>query len=857
MYNRIILLIGLIIASTSIFAQFSIKGKILDQETKAPVQNVNIQIEGQQEGSISAADGTFELKTDNVKTNLIFTSIGYKLLNLNLKINKAEIDLGNIFLEAQPYSLDEITINAGLTTERELPVSISRLSSQNIENKLGDQPLPMAMQSIPGVFSIRAGGGSGDSKLSIRGFHQESVSLLLNGIPINGEENGLVYWSNWLGLSSAAAEIQIQKGPGLGNASVLAIGGVINIITRNAQKQKSGSINFELTDYGNFNTSIALNSGELNNGWTTSMMLSYGGGSGYVDATYVNSWSYFFTAHKKFNDKHNLTITLLGAPQKHGQRTLKLSEEEVNVKGLKFNKDWGGFNGQIKNASQNFYHKPFLTINDELKLSDKSTLSTSVYFSTGYGGGRWSESFNYSPSIFSFRDHSGQIDWESIYENNATHEGSYTLENGETVSGYSINVQTNFLASHIQTGIMSNFEHKITESLSFQTGLHYRYFNSHVREEIDDLMGGQFFIEDYGWSLAGVADRNQVKTVGDIVRVDNSSIINFANAYAQLVYDKNKINTFISANVNNNWYQRVDRFNYIENTKSEVVPKPGFDVRGGFLFKPDNKQNIYINAAYISRAPYFKYVFGNFTNVVVQNLENESVKTIELGYNLKWRILSANVNGYITSRENVSLLSNEYVQLEDNTQTRAMINGLNALHKGVELELIFNLRRNLNLGAYASVGDFKWKNNVNATLFNDQNVAVDTVNVYADGLFIGGTAQQQIGIFADFSILQTIFVKTEYLHFAKLYSDFDPTQRDNPDDLSQAFQLPSYGIVNIYLGIPFNIGEHHGRFQLNAYNLLNKTYIVNGEDGINHDLESFRGFWSFGRNLSFGLKINF
>lgn len=857
MNQKFKLIIGLIFLSASSFAQFTINGKILDQETKTPIQNVNIVVAGQAEGGISAADGSFQIITKSNKVEIHFTAIAYKPKSLTFNKLKTSTHLGSIFLQSQPYSLDEITINAGLSNKEELPVNISNISAKSIENQLGDRPLPLIMENTPGVFSIRNGGGSGDAKISIRGFQQESISLLLNGIPISSEENGLVFWSNWLGLSGAAAEIQIQKGLGLANASVSSIGGSINIITRNSQKQKSASLSFSLSSYGNSNTSITVNSGQLSSGWNTSLMLSYGSGPGYIDATYVKSWSYFFTAHKQLNNKHSLTITLLGAPQHHGQRNLKLSNNEVNTHGLKFNKDWGSFNGQIKNASESFYHKPFSSVNHEFKINDKNTLSTSVYLSGGYGGGQWSESFGYAPSIFSYRNYSDQIDWESIYKNNATHEGSYTLENGETVSGYSVNVQTKFLASHIQTGLMSNFLHKFNNNLNFKAGIHYRYLNSFVREVVDDLLGGMFFIEEYGWSLAGVAGREQIKTVGDIIRVDNNSIINFANAYAQLVFNNQKINAFISANAINNWYKRIDRFNYIENTNSETITKPGFDLRAGFLFKANEYHSLFINAAYISKAPYFKYVFGNYTNVVVRKLKNENIKTIEAAYKLRLRSFNANISAYYTNRKNVSMLSNEYIQLEDNSQTRAMVNGLNSLHKGIEVELSATVNRNFKLGAWMSLGDFKWQNNVSATLFNDDNVAIDTVKVFAEGLYIGGTAQQQFGVFTNFTLFQTIFIKVEFQYFNNLYSDFDPTSRSNPNDLSQAFQLPSYGIVNAYIGVPFSIGKQYGRFQINAYNLLDKKYIVNGEDGIEHNLETFSGFWSLGRNLSFGFRFNF
>jgi len=851
------LLFAILIITGNTFGQSLITGKILDQNTLLPIPYVNIYIENQKTGGTSLPDGTFEVKVMNSQGDVDFTSIGYKVKKIQLKSRKQQINLGIIYLQPIPYPLDEISINAGLSNTKDIPISISTISAKQIESKLGDRPLPMIISNVVGVFSIRNGGGSGDSKLSIRGFQQEDVSLLLNGIPINGQENGLVYWSNWLGLGSAAAEIQIQKGPGLTNASVSAIGGSVNIITRNAQKEKSGILSLEITNYGNFKTNIAINSGKTNNGWSTSLMMSYSKGLGWVDATYIKALAYFFTAQKQINNQHKLTITLLGAPQEHGQQTIKLSNVEVLNYGQQFNKDWGSYNGEVKNASVNFYHKPFLSINDDFKINNKTTLSTSIYFSLGYGGGRWSENFNYAPSIFTYRNYSEQIDWESIYKNNVTHSSTYTLANGKTVNGYSLNVQTNFLASHVQTGIVTNFKHKINASTTLLAGLHYRYFNSFVREEIYDLLGGNFFIEDYSWSLAGVAGRDQIKTVGSIIHVNNNSIINFANTYIQLVYNNSKVNTFVSANINNNWYSRVDRFNYVENQKSETILKSGWDIRVGISYNVNEYNTVYANSAVISRAPYFKYVFGNYTNVVVQNLKNENIKTIELGYKLRWQYLTSNINLYATSRNNISTLSNEYVQLENNTQSRAMINGLNALHKGMEFEIKFDINQNTKIGGLMSLGDFKWQNNVTARLINDNNIIVDTIDVYTAGLNIGGTAQQQYGLFIDFAIIKTLYLKTEYLYFANLYANFDATNRSNPDDMAQPYRFPSYGIINLYLEFPFLINNYYGSLQVKAFNLLNKKYIVLGEDGPDHNLETFRGFWSFERNFTFSLIFHF
>jgi hypothetical protein len=388
-------------------------------------------------------------------------------------------------------------------------------------------------------------------------------------------------------------------------------------------------------------------------------------------------------------------------------------------------------------------------------------------------------------------------------------------------------------------------------------GVHYRYFNSFLREEIIDLLGGDFFIEDYSWAVDGVAGRQQIKTRGDLIKVNNNSIVHFVNAYAQLLYNSSKVNAYFSVNGNNNWYQRLDRYNYVNNQKSEQIVKPGFDVRAGISFLPGIRHSLFVNGAIISKAPYFKFVFGNWTNVPVQNLENETVQTIELGYRFENTRFEAKINTYYTLWNNVSLLSNEYVQLENNTQTRAMVNGLNAIHKGIEGRLRYALSSRFQVGGFFSFGNYKWQNNVEARLFNDNNVVVDTVNVFARGLFVGGTAQQQLGIFTNFRLFQFFNIRVEWMYYNNLYANFDPTSRSNPDDHLQAFRIPSYNLLNIYLGIPFHIGRKSALLQLNGYNVLNSIHIVNGEDGAMHDLETFRGFWSFGSNFDFMLSIRF
>ena len=117
MNKKIKLLTLLVLISTSTFAQSIITGKILDQETLTPIQDVNIRFFDNSSGTTSLPDGTFQLQTTKVKAYLILTSRSYIERSIILKINSSEIDMGTIFLQPQPYSLDEISINAGLKNE--------------------------------------------------------------------------------------------------------------------------------------------------------------------------------------------------------------------------------------------------------------------------------------------------------------------------------------------------------------------------------------------------------------------------------------------------------------------------------------------------------------------------------------------------------------------------------------------------------------------------------------------------------------------------------------------------------------------------------------------------------------------
>ncbi|HOI32460.1 MAG TPA: TonB-dependent receptor, partial [Bacteroidales bacterium] len=100
-------------------------------------------------------------------------------------------------------------------------------------------------------------------------------------------------------------------------------------------------------------------------------------------------------------------------------------------------------------------------------------------------------------------------------------------------------------------------------------------------------------------------------------------------------------------------------------------------------------------------------------------------------------------------------------------------------------------------------------------------------------------------------------VKLDLTYYDKHYADFAPDGRQNPADKLQSYRIPAYALLNIHLGTQLEIGKLPLSIYLNGNNLTDKVHILKGEDGPNHDRESFRGFWGFGRNFNVGVKLQF
>ena len=128
-------------------------------------------------------------------------------------------------------TLQEVTVKASFSNPNNSPLRLATIGGETLKSRATVRTYPELLKGIPGVYATAETGSYGDAKFNIRGFGQENIAVLLNGIPISGLTSGNMFWNNWMGLADATYAIQLQKGVGSSMLSDGSVGGSMNIIT--------------------------------------------------------------------------------------------------------------------------------------------------------------------------------------------------------------------------------------------------------------------------------------------------------------------------------------------------------------------------------------------------------------------------------------------------------------------------------------------------------------------------------------------------------------------------------------------------------------------------------------------------
>ena len=821
--------------------------------------------------------------TQNLLVALVF------LFSLAIVAQEADDDT----LDLQ--ELEEVVLIGGgvidLAEDRNTPVATSTIKGSDIQKKIGTQDITMTLVNTPSIYVSGQGGGFGDTRIAVRGFEQDNTAYMLNGQPINGMEDGKMYWSNWSGMNDVASVVQIQRGLGASKLAISSVGGTVNFVMKSNDKREGG---FAYAGFANDNylkATYSYDTGKKGK-WATSFLMSHWQGDGYNEGTRGQGQTYFLSVGYDVNDKHRLNFLMTGAPQWHDQNYGK-SISSLLEHGRKYNNNWGMYGDTYMTERRNFYHKPVFNLNWDWDIDDKSSLSTVVYASTGNGGGTGGRGQR-------IRNDRGNIDYDAIYGYNLSTSGAggnYAAEGGY-VTRASMNM-------HNWLGLVTNYETSINDNLTLNVGADLRtYYGEHFRvvENFHGLTSWQENIklrdqnnnhQHYGswgtyknvittrdmaanpWSATFASFDQDEK-----IAYSNDERISYAGIFTQLEYTSDNMSAFFQGAVSTQHHQRFDHYQYADQTlidgtssqatgplpsgitdgvDSEKVDNVGYNAKAGAAWNAWGGK-VFVNAGYYSRQPYHDNIYLNYTNQVNPLTTNETIVGLEAGYTYSTPNFSTNVNLYRTSWADRVVTS---FNVQNDVVTFTTNEGVEQLHQGVEWDFRWKPQPDMpyNLTGFLSVGDWVYQGSVvNRVVDEDQNV-IDTFESDVDGGKVGDAAQFTAGMGIDVQLAERWSMDSDIRFYDNLYADVGAVKEN--------LKVPSYHVVDMGMSYKMYVGEDSNslNIRLNINNLFDRVYInelrtnIAAGDGTGVLYDGIdtanQGYFGLGRTWNVGLRYRF
>ncbi len=303
------------------------------------------------------------------------------------------------------FKTPSITVSTGRAEERRSPVPFSQITAAEIVQRHTVKDLPQLLAEMPSIIVFSEGGnGIGYSNLSMRGFNQRHISVLVNGIPQNDPEDHNMYWINLPDIASSLDNIQVQRGAGVSSNGFPAIGGSINLETSNFTNERGAiletGIGFqELSSQNSLNQSmnkfsLQVSSGLVDNKYAVYGKLSSIRSEGYRDMSWVKMNSYFLSV-ARFDDNFTTQINVFGGPVEDGLAYMGLPKSYIKDKSLRRTNynywDYDSTGKEVnwttirrRNELENFSQPHYELLNDWY-FNDKIIFKSSLFYYSGEG----------------------------------------------------------------------------------------------------------------------------------------------------------------------------------------------------------------------------------------------------------------------------------------------------------------------------------------------------------------------------------------------------------------------------------------------------------------------------------------
>jgi len=221
-----------------------IQGKVFDATSKLPLSGVNVVIKSTTIGTSTGKTGEFSLPISTEKGLLRISCAGFSTIETELV---ASSDSNYIFyLIETVYDLNTIVIT-GTRTEKSLknvPVLTQLISDKQLEGLQATNIQNILEHSLPNINFAKAGFGS---RMSMQGLEAKYILFLIDGERLAGEVNGNIDYDRI--NPNDIERIEVIKGASSSLYGSNAIGGVVNIITKEVKNPIEISLHSKYSKY--------------------------------------------------------------------------------------------------------------------------------------------------------------------------------------------------------------------------------------------------------------------------------------------------------------------------------------------------------------------------------------------------------------------------------------------------------------------------------------------------------------------------------------------------------------------------------------------------------------------------------
>jgi len=236
MRKRLTLLVAALCAATFIFAQFPIKGRVID-ENGQPVVGISVLVQGSTAGTVTQQDGSFSLDASKSSVVLEFSGVGFAAQSLNAR-SGTDVNV-TMFTLARQEAEVIVTGTASATTRKKLTVSVTKVSEERLKQVPAVSTASALAGKVAGVRLNQPSGQPGSGiDILLRGDNNLNVGanplILLDGVILNGSLADINV--------DDVESIEVVKGAAAAALYGSRAGnGVIAILTKRGNRQAEGT----------------------------------------------------------------------------------------------------------------------------------------------------------------------------------------------------------------------------------------------------------------------------------------------------------------------------------------------------------------------------------------------------------------------------------------------------------------------------------------------------------------------------------------------------------------------------------------------------------------------------------------